>query len=80
MKTTEVITTTKWNIDPAHSEIQFKARHLLITTVTGEFKNYEATVETQGDDFTTANITFTAVFWEKVSKVESRLVFVIRPS
>ncbi len=60
MKTPETITTTKWNLDAAHSEIQFKAKHLLITTVTGEFKKYEATVETEGDDFTTATITFTA--------------------
>ena len=60
MTTTKTITTTKWNLDKAHSEIQFKAKHLLITTVTGEFKNYEATIESQGDDFTTAKITFTA--------------------
>jgi len=28
--------TTKWKVDPAHSEIQFKAKHLMITTVTGQ--------------------------------------------
>jgi polyisoprenoid-binding protein YceI len=52
---------TKWKVDPAHSEIQFKVKHLMITTVTGYFKNFDAEVETEGDDFTKANkILFTA--------------------
>jgi len=59
MKTAEVETTTKWMIDKAHSQIEFKARHLMITSVTGVFKVYDATVETNGDDFETAKITFT---------------------
>ena len=51
---------TKWGIDPAHSEIGFKAKHLMITTVTGKFEKFEATAETQGDDFSTAKINFSA--------------------
>jgi polyisoprenoid-binding protein YceI len=51
----------KWLIDPAHSEIQFKVKHLMITTVTGYFRKYDLQVETETDDFTTAsNIVFTA--------------------
>lgn len=51
----------KWKIDPAHSEIQFKVKHLMITTVTGYFKKFDLQVETEGEDFTTAsNIEFTA--------------------
>ncbi len=50
----------KWNIDPTHSEIQFKVKHLMITTVTGRFNSFNATVETEGDDFTTAKINFAA--------------------
>jgi polyisoprenoid-binding protein YceI len=51
----------KWNIDPAHSEILFKVKHLMITTVTGSFKKYHLEVETGSDDFTTATkIEFTA--------------------
>lgn len=51
----------KWNIDPAHSEILFKVKHLMITTVTGSFKQYDLVVETETDDFTTASkIEFTA--------------------
>ena len=52
---------TKWVIDPTHSEIQFKVKHLMITTVTGYFKTFNLEVETDGDDFTTASrIEFTA--------------------
>ena len=52
---------TKWRIDPGHSEIQFKVKHLMITTVTGYFKQFELEVETEGDDFTKAKkILFTA--------------------
>ncbi|MFT3948835.1 MAG: YceI family protein [Agriterribacter sp.] len=54
------MTTTKWIIDPAHSEIQFKIRHLMITNVTGSFREFASTVETEGDDFTKAKIRFTA--------------------
>ena len=52
---------TKWVVDPVHSEIQFKVKHLMITTVTGYFRKYEIQVETEGDDFTSAStIVFTA--------------------
>lgn len=52
---------TKWKIDPAHSEVQFKVKHLMISTVTGAFKKFDLDFETEGDDFTTAkNIRFTA--------------------
>jgi polyisoprenoid-binding protein YceI len=51
----------KWKIDPSHSEIQFKVKHLMITTVTGYFKKFDLEVETDSDDFTTASkILFTA--------------------
>ncbi|WP_224994606.1 YceI family protein [Cesiribacter sp. SM1] len=61
MNTTATLTTTKWTIDPAHSEIQFKVKHLMITTVTGNFKDYALDVITEGEDFTkTTQIVFTA--------------------
>lgn len=51
----------QWKIDPAHSEIQFKVKHLMITTVTGYFKTFDLEVETDTDDFTSATqIRFTA--------------------
>jgi polyisoprenoid-binding protein YceI len=51
----------QWKIDPAHSEIQFKVKHLMITTVTGYFKKFDLEVETGTDDFNSASrIVFTA--------------------
>ncbi len=52
--------TKTWSIDPTHSEIQFKVKHLLISTVTGQFNRFNATVETSEDNFATAKIHFTA--------------------
>lgn len=51
----------KWTVDPAHSEVQFKVKHLMITTVTGYFSSFNAEVETEGEDLTKAShIVFTA--------------------
>jgi polyisoprenoid-binding protein YceI len=47
---------TKWVIDPLHSEIQFKVKHLLISTATGKFKTFEGSVTTEGEDFDNAEI------------------------
>lgn len=53
--------TKRWKADPAHSEIEFRAKHLMITTVKGHFTEYEIEAETDGDDFSTVrNILFTA--------------------
>ena len=43
--------TTKWALDPTHSEIHFKVKHLMITTVTGSFNSFTASAETENDDF-----------------------------
>jgi|SRR5664279_762690 len=50
----------KWTLDPTHSEIQFKVRHLMITHVTGSFGKFTAEVETEGENFETAKVSFTA--------------------
>ena len=47
---------TKWVLDPTHSELGFKIKHLMITNVSGNFKEVEAEVQTVGQDFTTAQI------------------------
>lgn len=57
MATTE---TTTWAIDPTHSEVQFKVKHLVISTVTGSFKKFEGVVESTSDDFENASIKFSA--------------------
>lgn len=54
------MSTTKWSIDPTHSEVSFKVKHLVISTVTGYFKTFEGAAETNGDDFNGAKITFSA--------------------
>ena len=41
----------KWNLDPSHSEVQFKVKHMVISTVTGNFDNFEAMAESNSDDF-----------------------------
>ena len=46
----------KWVIDPAHSEIAFKVKHLMITNVKGVFNEFEASIYTTGDDFMSAEI------------------------
>ncbi len=51
---------SQWKIDAAHSEIKFKAKHLVISTVTGHFAKYDATVKTDKDDFSDAQISFEA--------------------
>jgi polyisoprenoid-binding protein YceI len=50
---------TKWAMDPAHSEIAFKVKHLMITNVKGVFKDFSASVTTTGNDFITSDIEFT---------------------
>lgn len=48
----------KWVIDPVHSEIAFKVKHLMITNVKGEFKEFDASIYTSGEDFMTSEIDF----------------------
>ncbi|RVU02940.1 polyisoprenoid-binding protein [Mucilaginibacter limnophilus] len=50
--------TTKWVLDPTHSEVQFKVKHLVISTVTGFFRSFEGTLETEGDDVTNGQVEF----------------------
>ncbi|PSR52175.1 hypothetical protein AHMF7605_00895 [Adhaeribacter arboris] len=53
--------TTKWAVDPMHSEVQFKVKHLMITTVTGYFQKFNVEAETEDDQFTRAkSVVFTA--------------------
>jgi polyisoprenoid-binding protein YceI len=54
------MTTTKWILDPTHSELGFKIKHLMITNVSGAFKNFQAEAKTTGEDFSTAKISLTA--------------------
>jgi polyisoprenoid-binding protein YceI len=51
---------TIWNIDPTHSEIQFKVKHLVISTVTGNFKSFNGSLESEDDSFEGATVKFEA--------------------
>ena len=51
--------TTKWVLDPTHSEVQFKVKHLVISTVTGAFKSFEGSLETDSEDFQNAKVNIT---------------------
>ena len=59
---------TKWVLDAAHSEIGFKIKHLMLTNVKGEFKTFEASIYTTGDDFMSAEIDF----WLDPASVDTR--------
>jgi polyisoprenoid-binding protein YceI len=50
----------KWLLDPMHSELQFKIKHLMISNVSGTLKSFQAEVETEEEDFSTAEINLTA--------------------
>jgi polyisoprenoid-binding protein YceI len=50
---------TTWQLDPAHSEVSFKVRHLVISNVTGKFSSFDSSFSTGADDFNDANINFT---------------------
>ena len=53
--------TVKWVLDPMHSEVQFKVKHLMITTVTGYFQSFHVEAETEDEAFTKATrVVFTA--------------------
>ncbi|WP_035562540.1 YceI family protein [Hymenobacter sp. IS2118] len=50
--------TTSWAIDPTHSEVQFKIKHLVISTVTGSFKKFQGSMQSEGDTFENAQVEF----------------------
>lgn len=50
---------TNWKLDPTHSEVAFKIKHLVISTVTGNFRKFDGHVETPGEQgFEGAKIDF----------------------
>jgi polyisoprenoid-binding protein YceI len=51
---------TKWVLDPSHSEISFKVKHLVVTTLSGKFDSFEGSLETATEDFSDASISFSA--------------------
>lgn len=58
MEPTEMTTKTKWAVDPNHTEVGFKVKHLMVSNVRGRFSEFDANIYTAGEDFTTAEIDF----------------------
>lgn len=54
------INANTWKFDQAHTTIGFDVTHMVITTVDGKFNKFDGTVTTDGDNWETAQITFTA--------------------
>ena len=52
--------TTKWVLDPTHSEVTFKVKHLMFTNVSGNFTKFEATAESDDENFDNASFSFSA--------------------
>ena len=52
---------TKWAIDPTHSEIGFKVKHMMFTTISGKFSKFDASIESDDLNFENAKIEFTGV-------------------
>lgn len=50
---------TKWNLDPTHSEIMFSVKHMMISKVKGQFKTFNAELESEDDTFKNAKVTAT---------------------
>jgi polyisoprenoid-binding protein YceI len=53
---TPAVATTTWNIDPVHSNAQFKVKHMMISNVKGEFNTVTGTLKLDGDDITNSGI------------------------
>jgi polyisoprenoid-binding protein YceI len=52
------MSTTKWTLDPTHSEVTFKVKHLMISTVTGLITDYTIEATSETDDLSNAEVTF----------------------
>lgn len=49
-----------WKLDPTHSEVQFKVKHLMITNVTGSLSGLDGTIEASTDEIKDASVKFSA--------------------
>ena len=63
---------TKWAVDPTHSELGFKIKHLMISNVSGALKDFEAEVEMDEADFSSAQINLTAAMASITTNNEQR--------
>jgi len=50
---------SKWALDPTHSSVTFTIRHMMFSKVKGAFNRFDASIEADPHDLTTADIAFT---------------------
>lgn len=50
----------EFKIDPAHSNIGFKVKHMMVASVNGRFTDYEGQLLLPGENFEKASLRFTA--------------------
>lgn len=55
----ETMEKTTWKVDTTHSEIGFKVKHMMISTVSGNITDFDASLETNNGQFKNANFDFT---------------------
>lgn len=53
-----MMNTKTWVIDAVHSDVLFKIKHLVISNVTGSFKNFSGNIIADGNDFNNAKVNF----------------------
>jgi polyisoprenoid-binding protein YceI len=55
LESPEVATQT-WSLDPSHSKVQFSVKHMVISEVVGQFKNFNLNINTTKEDFADSEI------------------------
>ena len=58
---------SNWVLDPTHSEVGFKVKHMMFTNVSGKFNEFTATITNENDDFSLSQIVFEA----KISSIDT---------
>jgi polyisoprenoid-binding protein YceI len=48
--------TTRWTLDPAHSQVEFRVRHMMISTVKGFFPGVEGTIHVDDEDLSRSSV------------------------
>lgn len=64
--------TSTWTIDPVHTKIRFDAKYLMITAVSGWFREFEGVVTSSTDDFSDSSITLTIYTNSLFTGIEER--------
>lgn len=56
----ETTTKTNWKVDPTHTNIEFKVKHMMISMISGSFAEFDATIEGSDESFKDAKFSFSA--------------------